>query len=121
MLQRANELACHDRAVPELASVVREITDLLARHIAAEERDVFPIISDRVGVADYARLQKRFRGNLRPAMMPFLVPWALRHATAAERAAMPAEAGWPLRVLHRLFAPRFRAREGLLFGRARLS
>ena len=57
-----------------------------------------------------------FSGNLRPAMLPFLVPWALRYATAAERAVMLAEAGWLLHLRYRLFEPRFRAREELLFG-----
>jgi iron-sulfur cluster repair protein YtfE (RIC family) len=115
LLHRAEELAEHAEAVPELAAVLREVADLLARHIADEERDVFPIILDRVGVADYQRLQARFRANLRPAMLPFVVPWVLRHATPAERAALIAEAGLPLRMVNRLFARRFRAREELLF------
>jgi iron-sulfur cluster repair protein YtfE (RIC family) len=116
LLHRATELAERDRAVPELVAVLREVADLLARHIADEERDVFPIIVDRVGVADARRLQARFRSNLRPAMLPFVVPWALRHATAAERATMIAEAGLPLRLVYRVFAARFRAREELVFG-----
>ncbi len=48
-------------------------------------------------------------------MLPFVVPWVLRHATPAERAALIAEAGLPLRMVNRLFARRFRAREELLF------
>jgi hemerythrin-like domain-containing protein len=117
LLYRADELAVRDRAAPELAAVLREVADLLARHIADEERDVFPIIVDRVGVADYQRLQARFRSNLRPAMLPFVVPWVLRHATPAERSTLIADAGLPLRLVNRLFARRFRAREELLFGR----
>ena len=42
--------------------------------------------------------------------------WVARHATPDERAALLAEAGWPLRVLNRLFERRFRAREQVLFG-----
>jgi iron-sulfur cluster repair protein YtfE (RIC family) len=116
LLRRANALAAREVADPELVGVLREVADLLTRHVAAEERDIFPVITERVRVADYKRLQKRFRGNLRPHLLPFLVPWVLRHASPEDRAALLAEAGWPLRVLHRLFGPRFRAREELLFG-----
>jgi len=116
LLHRANELAAREVADPELVGVLREVADLLTRHVAAEERDVFPIITERVRVADYERLQKRFQGNLKPSLLPFLVPWVLRHASPEDRAALLAEAGWPMRVLNRLFEPRFRAREELLFG-----
>src|SRR3712207_858839 len=85
LLHRARQLAALDRATPELAAVLREVADLLIRHVADEERDVFPIIADRVRVEDYRRLQARFRGNLRPSLLPFLVPWAVRHATPQER------------------------------------
>ena len=121
LLHRAGELAALDHPTPELAAVLREVADLLIRHVADEERDVFPIIADRVRVEDYRRLQARFRGNLRPSLLPFLVPWAVRHATPEERPVLLAEAGWPMRVLLALFGPRFRAREELLFGTAGLS
>ena len=65
---------------------------------------------------DYRRLQRRFRDNLRPSLLPFLVPWAVRHATPEERRVALADAAWPLRVLLKIFEPRFRAREELLFG-----
>jgi hypothetical protein len=116
LLHRAAELAALDRATPALVDVLREVADLLVRHVADEERDIFPIISDCVRVPDYAALQKRFRGNLRPGLLPFLAPWAVRHATPEERATMVAESGLLLRVLLALFEPRFRARERLLFG-----
>jgi iron-sulfur cluster repair protein YtfE (RIC family) len=115
LLHRANALAAREVADPELVGVLREVAALLTRHIAAEERDIFPIIIDRVRVQDYERLQKRFRGNLKPALLPFLVPWVLRHASPEDRAELLAKAGWPMRLLYRLFAPRFRAREQLLF------
>jgi deazaflavin-dependent oxidoreductase (nitroreductase family) len=121
LLHQAGELAAGDRATPELAGVLREVADLLTRHVADEERDVFPIITDHVRVEDYERLQKRFRGNLKPGLLPFLVPWAARHATAEERPALLADAGAPMRLLLTLFEPRFRAREELLFGSAGLT
>ncbi|MBC8093482.1 MAG: nitroreductase family deazaflavin-dependent oxidoreductase [Pseudonocardia sp.] len=121
LMHRAGELAGMDRATPELAAVLREIHALLVRHIADEERDVFPIIEQNVRVADYQELQKRFRANLNPRLLPFLAPWAVRHATPDERRAMIAEGGALIRVLLALFEPRFRAREELLFGPAGLS
>ncbi len=116
LLHRAGELAARERSSPELAAVLRELADLLARHVADEERDVFPIITDLVRVEDYQRLQQQFRRNLRPNLLPFLVPWVLGHATAEERPVLLADAGWPLRLLSTLFEPRFRARAELLFG-----
>jgi deazaflavin-dependent oxidoreductase (nitroreductase family) len=121
LLHRAGELAAHDRATPELAAVLREVADLLTRHVADEERDIFPIIAERLTVEDYRRLQARFRGNLRPALLPFLVPWAVRHATPEERPVLLAHAGRPMRALLAIFQPRFRAREELLFGATGLS
>jgi deazaflavin-dependent oxidoreductase (nitroreductase family) len=114
LLLRAGELADGERSSAELAAVLREVAELLARHVAAEERDVFPILLERVRVGDYRRLQRRFRGNLRPSLLPFLVPWVVEHSTPAERSALLADAG-PLRVLYVLFRRGFRARARLLF------
>jgi Hemerythrin HHE cation binding domain len=116
LLHRANELAARAEPSPELATVLGEAADLLDCHVAGEERDVFPIITGHVRVEDYRRMQQRFRGNLRPRQLPFVVPWVIGHATAEERPALLADAGWPLRVLNALFARRFRSRAKLLFG-----
>jgi iron-sulfur cluster repair protein YtfE (RIC family) len=116
LLHRAAELAAQDRATPALAAVLSEIADLLTRHVADEERDIFPIIADCVRVEDYQALQARFRAGLRPRLLPFLAPWAVRHATPQERAVMAAEVGALLRVLLALFERRFLADEAHLFG-----
>jgi hemerythrin-like domain-containing protein len=120
LLHRAQELAAGDPTA-ELADVLRELADLLAAHITDEERDVFPIIREHVRIADYRALQARFRGNLNPRQLPFVVPWVVGHARPAERAQLAAEAGAQLRLLLRLFDKRFRARERLLFGGRRLA
>jgi iron-sulfur cluster repair protein YtfE (RIC family) len=116
LLHRASELAAQDSSTPELAAVLREVSDLLTRHVADEERDVFPLIEDCVRVEDYERLRQRFRSNLKLSLLPFLVPWAVRHATPEERPALLADAGPLMRLLLALFEPRFLAREELLFG-----
>jgi hypothetical protein len=59
---------------------------------------VFPIITDHVRVADYLRLQRRFRANLKPHLLPFLVPWGVHHATPEERSELLAAAGWRTRA-----------------------
>jgi deazaflavin-dependent oxidoreductase (nitroreductase family) len=116
LLARAVGLAAGERSTPELVAVLGELAELLERHVADEERDVFPIITERVSVADYARMQERFRGSLRLRQLAFVVPWVVHHATAAERATLAAGAGVPLRLVLALFRRGFRRRERLLFG-----
>lgn len=116
LLRRAVTLIARDRAAPELVAVLGELTHLLVRHVEAAERDVFPLLERFVRAADYQRLQQRFRANLKLSLMPFLVPWVFRHATATERDSLLAHGGWLPRLLLRIAEPRFRARERLLFG-----
>jgi hemerythrin-like domain-containing protein len=116
LLHRAAELAARPRPTVDLAAVLGEIAALLTDHIRDEERDVFPLLREYVRVEDFAVLEERFQGNLRPSQLAFVVPWAVRHATEAERTASVAEAPWPLRALLAVFGPRFRAREAVLFG-----
>jgi iron-sulfur cluster repair protein YtfE (RIC family) len=118
LLRRAVALADLQRPTPELATVLREVAELLARHVDDEERLVFPLLEGCVRVEDYQKLQKRFRANVRPRLLPFLVPWAIRHATPEERPELLSSAGWLMRALLVLFERRFRAREALLFGPA---
>lgn len=121
LLQLANELARADDPGPQLAATLGEVAHLLARHITDEEHDLFPVIEARMGVDDYQELQRRFRANLRLRLLPFVVPWAVSHATAEERRAVLAGAPWPLRVLLALFEPRFRRRQQRLFRTGGLS
>jgi len=99
-----------------LAAVLADLSALLSRHVADEERVVFPVIRRHVRIADYRRLQRRFRGNLSWRALVFAAPWVVAHATPSERAALLAEAGVGLRVLLRLVGGRFAARQRLVFG-----
>lgn len=110
LLARAGRLAAADTATPELAATLHEVADLLVRHVADEERDVFPIISERVRVEDYARLQERFRGTLGLGVLTFVVPWVVGHARPDERRVLLADAPPPLRFLLAITERGFRAR-----------
>ena len=110
------ERAAATTSPTELAATLHALADLLARHVADEERDVFPIITDRVRVEDYARLQERFRGTLGLATLTFVVPWAVAHATPGERAALLGDAPGPLRIVLALTRRGFARRTGRLFG-----
>lgn len=97
-----------DRALAAaLASVLHFLAGLLDRHIAAEERSVFPVIRRHVSVADYRRLQREFRRNLRLRDLPFVAPWVASHATADELAHLTADAGALLRLALRVYGRRF--------------
>ena len=76
----------------DLAATLHDLSVLLDRHIADEERDIFPLIAEHVRVADYAWLQQQFRRNLSPRTLPFVVPWVVRHSTSQELPALVTEA-----------------------------
>ena len=106
-----------DRAPAQrLAALLADFSALLDRHIADEERVVFPMIRRYVRVADYRRLQRRFRGNLSLRALVFAAPWVVAHATPQEQAALLAEAGAGLRLWLRVVGGRFAARRRLVFG-----
>jgi iron-sulfur cluster repair protein YtfE (RIC family) len=123
LLDTAEGVAARIAAAPDdraqaatLATVLAELSRLLDRHIADEERVVFPMIRRHVRVADYRRLQRRFRGNLSLHTLAFVVPWVAAHATEDEHSALLGDAGLPLRVLLRIVGGRFAAQQAVVFG-----
>lgn len=118
LLQNARELAAAGRAPIELAAVLTEVADLLVRHVADEERDIFPAIEEHLSVEDYQRIQRRFRSNLSIRQLPFVVPWVVSHATPDERPALLASAELPLRLVLALFERRFHSLQQRLFSPA---
>jgi hypothetical protein len=115
LLHRAGQLAAADGASSELADTLGDVADLLAQHVADEERHIFARIEQHVSVHDYRRIQQRFRSNLPVRQLPFVVPWVVSHATPEERPALLASAGLPLRLVLALVERRFRARQQRLF------
>lgn len=93
VMQRATELAAHDQSTSDLVEVLRELGELLTQHIQDEEREIFPLILWHLSRSDYERLQRHFRGDLHPRLLPFVVPWVVGHATVDERRSLVVGAG----------------------------
>lgn len=125
LLDTAQELAARlpvDASVAgQLGRTLQALSAVLDEHVADEERHVFPMIRRYVRVADYQRLQAKFRGNLSLAALRFVVPWVVSHATPEERGRLLAEAGLPMRLVLRLFERGFHRQRALVFGCARIS
>jgi iron-sulfur cluster repair protein YtfE (RIC family) len=123
LLDAATELASRlalspaDRMIAiGLTATLRELSELLNRHVADEEREVFPLIRAHVRIEDHAWLQQQFRRNLSVRTVPFMMPWAVHHATEEELPQILAAAEWPLRLQLRISWRRFATRERLVFG-----
>jgi iron-sulfur cluster repair protein YtfE (RIC family) len=99
-----------------LAATLDQLAMLLDQHVADEEREVFPLIRAHVAESDYAWLQQQFRRGLTLRALPFVVPWVVRHAAPDELPRLVGDAGWPLRVVLRMFRGRFAALEQRVFG-----
>jgi deazaflavin-dependent oxidoreductase (nitroreductase family) len=121
LMLRASVLAAAEHPTPELAAVLRELSELLRRHIRDEEQEIFPLIEHYLSRAEYQRLQRQFRRGLDPRHLAFVVPWMIGHADAAERRALLADAGWPLRLVLALSERPFAARRAQVFGPPGLS
>ncbi|HEX2577551.1 MAG TPA: nitroreductase/quinone reductase family protein [Aquihabitans sp.] len=116
LLEHAVGLARAEGGGEELVAVLRETADLLAGHIADEEREIFPLFEERLRLEDYEQLQRRFQANLDVRLLPFIVPWAISHASPEERATVLASAPRLMHVMLVLFERRFRTRQQRLFG-----
>lgn len=99
-----------------LSAVLQELSELLDRHVATEEREVFPLISQFVRVDDFTWAERHLQRNVALRLLPFLVPWVIRHATAPERAQILGQACLVLRIVLKVFGARFAAQERLVFG-----
>ncbi|WP_369779518.1 hemerythrin domain-containing protein [Streptomyces sp. R33] len=72
------------RHARRLAGLLADQRDLLAEHIEAEERHVFPVIAARVPGAAYAAAEARIRSADRSADPVWARAWLLSHATEDE-------------------------------------
>ncbi|WP_247604584.1 hypothetical protein [Gordonia paraffinivorans] len=90
--------------------------ELLAEHIAEEERAVFPIVARYVSASDWDRVEKAARTG---GKMRFEAPRMLRHAEPSELAKMKKEAGPIIGALLALLVRGHDKREAIIAGPAR--
>ncbi|NUW36384.1 hemerythrin domain-containing protein [Nonomuraea sp. SMC257] len=110
---------CRAAVDGDLACLGRELKpllDLLAEQIAGEEAELFPIITERVPHAAWARAERRLAGQVPVRQMAFRVPWLDRHATGDETERILTGSGRASRVFLALTRPGYRRRERLAFG-----
>ncbi|GAB99566.1 hypothetical protein GONAM_10_00370 [Gordonia namibiensis NBRC 108229] len=104
------------RAAGNLAETLRQTHELLAEHIADEEKVVFPIVDRYVSVTDWDRVEKAARTG---GKMSFEAPRMFRHADACELAKMRKEAGPIIRAVLGLLIRSYDKREAIIVGQAR--
>ncbi|MHC3002994.1 hemerythrin domain-containing protein [Gordonia sp. GN26] len=104
------------RAAGDLAETLRQTHELLAEHIADEEKVVFPIVDRYVSVTDWDRVEKAARTG---GKMSFEAPRMFRHADERELAKMRKEAGPIIRAVLGLLIRSYDRREAIIAGPAR--
>lgn len=98
-----------------LARRLRELSALLHEHIRDEERDVLPVISRYVSVADWAVAEQRMRAGAGPRHLAWALPWVASFAEPDELAHVMLIGGVPFRLLLALFRPAYRRRVRRIF------
>lgn len=101
---------------PTAAAMAAELSDLhtlISEHIAEEEREIFPVITAHVSVADWEAVEKTAQKGGR---MSFDAPRHLAVMTDDERIRLGATVNPLLRALFALLAVRHRRLERAVFG-----
>ncbi|GAA4813637.1 hypothetical protein GCM10023200_59280 [Actinomycetospora chlora] len=109
----ADDVPGHPAAVT-LARRLGTLADLLAEHIAEEERDLFPIILAHVPQSEWHAVEAAVRD--RGGDMPFVLPRVAAAATPEQLADLRRAAGPVLMVLLPVTRWRLRRAEKLVFG-----
>jgi hemerythrin-like domain-containing protein len=104
-------------AADELAGWMRRLASGLDAHIALEEQIVFPVLRERIPVAEYEQMEAQVRKDGSLADLTFVVPWMAAVATEDQRERALAKAGRPFRVLLALTRRGYARRERAVFGR----
>jgi hypothetical protein len=97
----------------ELAHRLAEAARLIAAVRSAERQELLPLLQRHPA---RIRLQLRFRRELPAGVLAFVIPWALRHASAADAHRLLTGSDPAVGVALTMFGPRFATREQLIFG-----
>ncbi|MDH6195326.1 hemerythrin-like domain-containing protein [Mycobacterium frederiksbergense] len=107
-------LSAGDRQVASLMVIeLAELMELLTEHIEEEERDVFPLITEHVSVADWTAVEAAAHKGAR---MWFDGPRSLAVMTDEERARLAEQAGIGLRIMLAIVRVRYRRLDRAVFG-----
>ncbi|MEV0201532.1 hemerythrin domain-containing protein [Nonomuraea sp. NPDC050691] len=90
LLERAGAEAARFAADPAkgarpLAGTVKELRELLERHLGKEEEVIFPAVTRYVSVEDYQRFELEARKRYSVKDLTFMGPWLAKYASRAER------------------------------------
>lgn len=102
---------------PLLAPVLTELADLLDEHIAEEEAELFPVISEHVSAGDFARCERLFQKGTAPGQLLFVLPWIVDQCSDGELAELRKTAPAPLKLLLRIGQGRYTRRRDAVLAR----
>jgi hemerythrin-like domain-containing protein len=83
------------------ASVVRDLAELMDRHLDFEDEDLVPLFTRHFTPAEYAAMEGAAKSSLSLSQAAFTVPFIMHWAPAAESAELLAGAPLLMRVLYR--------------------
>ena len=83
------------------ATVVRELAELMDRHLDFEDEDLVPLFPRHFTVAEYAAMEKAAKSSLSLAQAAYTVPFIMHWAPQEESAKLLAGAPLPMRLLYR--------------------
>jgi hemerythrin-like domain-containing protein len=99
------------------AETVKELRELLERHLAKEEEIIFPAVVKYVSVEDYQRFELEARKRFSVRDLTFMGPWLAAYASPAERDRTLAPNAF-YRMMLALGRPSYRSLERRAFGPA---
>lgn len=85
----------------DAATVVRELAELMDRHLDFEDEDLLPLFTRHFTRAEYAAMEEAAKSSLSLAQAAYTVPFIMHWASREESAELLAGAPLPMRLLYR--------------------
>ncbi len=90
----------------QLARVVEQFAEALLEHLDLEEREILPLVSRHLTVAEWDSLGEHGKESMSSRQLPLMFGAILEDADAGERARMLAHLPWPIRLAMRTVGAR---------------